>query len=131
MLSVMRPLCSETVMPFKVPQKSQIHDTLTVYFLLSRRGNRIYPRSFSCYMAETEFKSRLKPGMLVHMFSSSTGGKGGGRGRRLSVSLRPARFTYQVLGPAGLHRDTCVERQQQHQQTQRPVCKSRTYPVLS
>lgn len=51
-----------------------------VYFLLSRRGNRIYPRSFSCYMAETEFKSRLEPGMLVHTFSSSTEGKGGGRG---------------------------------------------------
>lgn len=41
MLSVIikATLYSETVRPFKVPENSQIHDRLTLYFVLYRRGN--------------------------------------------------------------------------------------------
>lgn len=133
MLSVIikATLYSETVRPLKVPQNSQIHDRLILYFLLYRRGDIEFTQDHS---VATRQKQNSKADSsqawwctCLVLALEAEAGADGCRSKRFSVRLRPAWLTYQVLGLSGLHRETCVKQQQKQLQTQRQICKSRTH----
>ena len=52
--------------------------------------------------------------MVAHAFNPSTQG---GRGRWISVSLRPAWYTVEVPGQSGLHRETLAQKQTKQNKT--------------